>query len=81
MSQLSEEDGWRQAVLRARSRPEVRSGIGTLGEKTLHAAVKFYLEPDPESYDVNVHPAKLEVRFRSDSEVYDAVFRAVKDAI
>ena len=41
----------------------------------------LYLEPDPESYDVNVHPAKLELRFRSDSEVYDAVFRAVKDAI
>ncbi len=52
MSQLSEEDGWRQAVLRARSRPEVRSGIGTLGEKTLHAAVKFYLEPDSARHEV-----------------------------
>ena len=41
----------------------------------------LYLEPDPESYDVNVHPTKLELRFRSDSEVYDAVYQAVKDAI
>ena len=41
----------------------------------------LYLELDPESYDVNVHPTKLELRFRSDSEIYDAVQEAVKEAI
>ncbi|MBO7667287.1 MAG: hypothetical protein J6T26_02375 [Firmicutes bacterium] len=29
-----------------------RAGIGTLAEKTLHAAVKFYLEPDPAYHEV-----------------------------
>ena len=41
----------------------------------------LYLSLDPESYDVNVHPTKLELRFRSDSEIYDAVQEAVRDAI
>ncbi len=41
----------------------------------------LYLKLDPESYDVNVHPTKLELRFRSDSEIYDAVRDAVKEAI
>ena len=41
----------------------------------------LYLELDPESYDVNVHPTKLELRFQSDSEIYDAVLEAVREAI
>ena len=41
----------------------------------------LYLRLDPESYDVNVHPTKLELRFRSDSEIYDAVRNAVTEAI
>ncbi|MDD6187567.1 MAG: DNA mismatch repair endonuclease MutL [Oscillospiraceae bacterium] len=34
-----------------------------------------------ELVDVNVHPAKTEVRFANDSEVFGAVYRAVKNAI
>ncbi|MBR3436264.1 MAG: DNA mismatch repair endonuclease MutL, partial [Lachnospiraceae bacterium] len=41
----------------------------------------LYLTLDPESYDVNVHPTKLELRFRSDAEIYDAVLQAVREAI
>ena len=31
--------------------------------------------------DINVHPAKTEVRFASDNEVFSAVYRAVKNAL
>ncbi len=39
------------------------------------------IEIDPASTDVNVHPAKLEIRFSNEKPVYDAVYFAVKNAL
>jgi len=48
--------------------------------KDRHPASIIFLDMDPASVDVNVHPAKREVRFAENSEVHRAVFEAVTDA-
>ena len=39
------------------------------------------LEIDPSKVDVNVHPAKLEVRFSEESTVFQAVFHTIKNTL
>ena len=41
----------------------------------------LYVEIDPTRLDVNVHPTKIEVRFRDSREVHQAVHHAVEDAL
>ncbi|MEI6760937.1 MAG: DNA mismatch repair endonuclease MutL [Betaproteobacteria bacterium] len=41
----------------------------------------LYLQVAPERLDVNVHPAKIEVRFRDGREVHQALRHAIEDAL
>jgi DNA mismatch repair protein MutL len=41
----------------------------------------LFLTLDPETVDVNVHPAKIEVRFRNERTIYSGIVRILRDAV
>lgn len=43
--------------------------------------VVLNLEMNPAKVDVNVHPAKLEVRFQEENKVFQAIYHSIKDTL
>ncbi len=56
-------------------------GYETLLMKGRYPAVVLYLDMPHRDVDVNVHPAKHEVRFRRQQEIHEAVAAAVKEGL
>jgi len=59
----------------------VRRGYEDVLFSGRHPAWVLNLELPPEAVDVNVHPAKTEVRFRDGRTIYDFTFRALHRAL
>jgi DNA mismatch repair protein MutL len=59
----------------------IREGYHTLLPAGRHPCVFLFIEMDPEGVDVNVHPAKREVRFREPGDVRDAIIGAIRRAL
>ena len=63
----------------------IAHGIRSAYEDVLHGGRQpsyvLYIEIAPDRVDVNVHPTKIEVRFRDSREVHQAMRRAVEAAL
>ncbi|MEK6684593.1 MAG: DNA mismatch repair endonuclease MutL [Nitrospirota bacterium] len=71
----------RRAIKNASLSHAVGEAYGTLLAKGRHPVVYLFIEIDPAWVDVNVHPAKREVRFRDTPAVYQAVKNRLRDRL
>src|SRR6201997_307340 len=59
----------------------VREGYHTALMKGQYPVTFLFLELDPAAVDVNVHPAKREVRFRDPTAIREAIARSIQETL
>jgi DNA mismatch repair protein MutL len=69
---------WVNSRLLAKAVEEAYHGLLMVGR---HPVVVINISLPPQEVDVNIHPTKSEVKFRSDSMIFSAVQRAVRRAL
>ena len=55
--------------------------LGAVISKDRHAIALLFLTLAPDTVDVNVHPAKIEVRFRNERMIYSGIVRMLRSVI
>jgi DNA mismatch repair protein MutL len=70
-----------RAIKNAAVAHAVYDGYGTFLAKGRHPRYVLFLDVDPERVDVNVHPAKREVRFTDQDLIHQTVRQAVREAL
>ncbi len=53
-------------------------GFVTIGK---HGFLVLNITMDPRKVDVNVHPAKLEVRFQEETKIFKAIYHSIRDGL
>ncbi|MEG6565899.1 DNA mismatch repair endonuclease MutL [Thermoanaerobacterium saccharolyticum] len=59
----------------------VEEAYKTLIPVNRYPVVITYLNIDPKNIDVNVHPTKLEVKFSNEKEIFDSIYKSIKNAL
>ena len=59
----------------------LKEALSATVQKDRHAVALLFLTLEPGSVDVNVHPAKIEVRFRNERSIFSGIVRMIRAVI
>lgn len=59
----------------------LKEALGVTIQKDRYAVALLFMTLEPNSVDVNVHPAKIEVRFRNERTIFSGIVRMIRTVI
>ena len=59
----------------------LKEALGATVQKDRHAVALLFITLEPNTVDVNVHPAKIEVRFRNERTIFSGIVRMLRTVI
>ncbi|MXV77114.1 DNA mismatch repair endonuclease MutL [Candidatus Poribacteria bacterium] len=59
----------------------LKEGLSATIQKDRHAVAVLFMTLEPNTVDVNVHPAKIEVRFRNERTIFSGIVKMIRNVI